>query len=73
MLDYDADGSHDLIGECHSSLAALRTLLASPHPTLDLVNPKKAGRAGYHNSGVLAVRELSVHPRPSFLQYIAGG
>lgn len=73
MFDYDADGSHDLIGECRSSLGQLKALAGSAAQGLDLVNPKKTGRPGYQRSGVLSVREVSVRPRPSFLQYLAGG
>ena len=50
----------------------LKTLAASPSPTLDLVNPKKSGQKGYYHSGVLSVREATVNARPSFLQYITG-
>lgn len=73
VLDYESSGAHKLIGECQTSLAALRALAASPAPNLDILNPKKAGRPGYRHSGVLAVREVTVRPRPSFLQYISGG
>ncbi|GAB4817389.1 hypothetical protein N2152v2_004435 [Parachlorella kessleri] len=73
VLDYESNGAHQFIGACDSSLQQLKTLAASPSPTLDLVNPKKSGQKGYHHSGVLSVREATVNARPSFLQYITGG
>ena len=72
VLDYENSGSHRLLGECQTSLDQLVSRAASPSPTLELVNPKKSGRKGYQNSGVLVVRTAAVKPRPSFLQYITG-
>lgn len=73
VFDYESSGAHQLIGQHQSSLSELRALAATPSPTLDLVNPGKAGKAGYRHSGQLLVREVAVISRPSFLQYITGG
>ncbi|KAL4428006.1 hypothetical protein ABPG75_002095 [Micractinium tetrahymenae] len=72
VFDHNASGSHDLIGACQASLAALQDAAAAGRG-LALVNPKKAGKPGYVNSGTLLVRHASVVPRPSFLDYITGG
>ncbi|KAL4445388.1 hypothetical protein ABPG77_011213 [Micractinium sp. CCAP 211/92] len=71
VFDHDASGSHDLIGSCQASLAVLQEAAAAGR-ALPLVNPKKAGKPGYANSGTLLVRHASVVPRPSFLDYITG-
>ncbi len=52
VFDHDASGSHDLIGSCQASLAVLQEAAAAGR-ALPLVNPKKAGKPGYANSGEL--------------------
>ena len=50
--DWDADGSHDLIGEFFTSLSELRP--GQGKLTWDLINQKKAAKKkGYKNSGVI--------------------
>ena len=73
VLDYERDGDHAFIGECQTSLAQLKQLAATQSQTLELINPKKMGQRGYRHSGGLTVREATITPRPSFLQYIKGG
>ncbi|EFN58110.1 hypothetical protein CHLNCDRAFT_30221, partial [Chlorella variabilis] len=68
VFDHDIDGSHDLIGRCEASLHQLKAAAAQGHGLL-LINPKKQGMS----SGTLLVKDITVTPRPSFLEYISGG
>eukprot|EP00887_Chlorella_sp_A99_P002975 scaffold24.g2975.t1 len=72
VYDAESNGKHDLIGEAHASLHELQAASAE-NRGLPVVNPKRTGRPGYTSSGTLVVRGLKVVPRPSFLDYVAGG
>jgi len=50
VYDHDSSGSHDLIGTCQASLAALQQA-AQQGQGLPLLHPKKAGKPGYVSSG----------------------
>ena len=72
VFDSDPSGSHELIGRCEASLQQLQAAAAAGQG-LPLVSPKKQGKPGYANSGVLLVKSVTVTLRPSFLEYIQGG
>ena len=70
--DWNISGSHNLIGETETSLAALMNL--QPGTEIPLVNPKKRSRRKrYKNSGVLVLQSRLLEERPTFLDYIQGG
>lgn len=70
--DWDDDGSHDLIGECYTSLKQL--LQDSSTKKYPLINPKKKSKKkSYKNSGELIVQGVSVHTEKTFLDYITDG
>jgi len=73
VWDWDAASAHDLIGvtaplSVNALLAAATTKAGFP-----LVEPAKAGKRGYTDSGQLVVAGTAVIRVPSFLEYIAGG
>ena len=73
-LDWDRDGSHDLIGVVSTTLDDL-TKRAQSGERLALVNAAKRTKVGpsYVNSGLLRSMSVVVTPQPSFLDYISGG
>ncbi len=73
-FDWDKDGSHELIGNCRTSLDDLVQRSQSGE-RLQLVNPTKRSRVGptYTNSGLLRAVNVTVTPQPSFLDFITGG
>eukprot|EP00002_Diphylleia_rotans_P021696 TRINITY_DN422_c0_g1_i5.p1 TRINITY_DN422_c0_g1~~TRINITY_DN422_c0_g1_i5.p1 ORF type:complete len:530 (-),score=103.06 TRINITY_DN422_c0_g1_i5:324-1913(-) len=66
--DHDEHSAHDLIGECEVPAGEL----TKPR-SFDLVNPKKAGKSGYKNSGVIVLDSSKQVIEPTFLDYIVGG
>jgi len=59
VYDYDADGTHDFIGECHTTLREI----VSADPTFLLINKKLQQQGGYKNSGVAGVvRQCATQP-----------
>jgi len=51
VFDWDADGTHDLIGQ---RMTTLQELIA-PNAQMPIIDPKKEGHLGYKNSGTLKV------------------
>lgn len=68
VFDWDKDGGHDLIGTFKTTIAEMRV-----KKEFDIIEPKKAGKKGYKNSGVLAIREMSEFRQPTFLEFVTGG
>jgi len=69
--DWDKHSAPDQIGQVETTM---RQLMQLPAPAeLPLINPKKSGKRGYKNSGVLVFRQASVVQVPTFLDYIRGG
>ena len=68
--DWDRDGSHDLIGEFTTTLGEL---LSEKLITWDLINPHKASKKKYKNSGTISISSVKVFEKHSFLDYILGG
>jgi len=54
VLDWDANGAHDLIGRTTASLRELQVM-----KEVSLTNPKRAGTPLYHNSGILLVQKIA--------------
>jgi hypothetical protein len=52
VFDSDGGGSHELIGQCETSLQQMQAAAAQGQG-LPLVNPKKRGQHGYLSSGAL--------------------
>ncbi|XP_073930749.1 RNA-binding protein 12 isoform X5 [Castor canadensis] len=68
--DYDSDGSHDLIGTFHTSLAQLQTVPAE----FECIHPEKQQKKkSYKNSGTICVKICQVETEYSFLDYVMGG
>lgn len=71
--DWDSDGSHDLIGEFTTNLAALLQA-PSKNTVFEVINPKlKAKKRNYKHSGQLMVMTCKAEVVPSFLDYLYGG
>lgn len=69
--DHRSNGSHKLIGSCHTSL---RMLSQNNERHLPLVNAaKQRSNRSYTNSGMLEVLSIDVTEELSFLDYIRGG
>ncbi|XP_077026208.1 copine-1 isoform X2 [Tamandua tetradactyla] len=69
-LDYDSDGSHDLIGMFHASLAQLQAVPAK----FECIHPEKQQKKkNYKNSGTVCVKICQVETEYSFLDYVMGG
>nr|XP_048287544.1 copine-1 isoform X2 [Myodes glareolus]XP_048287545.1 copine-1 isoform X2 [Myodes glareolus]XP_048287546.1 copine-1 isoform X2 [Myodes glareolus]XP_048287547.1 copine-1 isoform X2 [Myodes glareolus]XP_048287548.1 copine-1 isoform X2 [Myodes glareolus]XP_048287549.1 copine-1 isoform X2 [Myodes glareolus] len=68
--DYDSDGSHDLIGTFHTTLAQLQAVPAE----FECVHPEKQQKKkSYKNSGIVYVKTCRVETEYSFLDYVMGG
>lgn len=68
--DYDSDGSHDLIGTFHTSLAQLQAAPAE----FECIHPEKQQKKkSYKNSGTIRVKICQVETEYSFLDYVMGG
>jgi len=73
-FDWDKHGQHDLIGSTETTVGHLAQLATEFSPVqLPLINPKKAGKRGYKNSGTLVFKGFTVAAIPTFLDYIRGG
>ncbi|XP_037666816.1 RNA-binding protein 12 isoform X2 [Choloepus didactylus] len=69
-LDYDSDGSHDLIGTFQASLAQLQAVPAK----FECIHPEKQQKKkSYKNSGTICVKICQVETEYSFLDYVMGG
>jgi hypothetical protein len=67
-FDYDKTSKDDLIGNALTSLRAL-----SEGRPVELSNPKKVGKKGYQNSGLIHPVRCQITQVPSFLDFIVGG
>lgn len=68
--DYDSDGSHDLIGTFHTTLAQLQAVPAE----FECIHPEKQKKKkSYKNSGIVCVKTCRVETEYSFLDYVMGG
>ncbi|KAM7327018.1 hypothetical protein ACRRTK_013385 [Alexandromys fortis] len=68
--DYDSDGSHDLIGTFHTTLAQLQAVPAE----FECIHPEKQQKKkSYKNSGIVYVKTCRVETEYSFLDYVMGG
>ncbi|RYE82987.1 MAG: hypothetical protein EOO65_04645 [Methanosarcinales archaeon] len=72
VFDWDSDGSHDLIGECALTVKQLLDSVVS-RSAFAVINPKKASKKSYTNSGTLSVVSATIFHVPTFLEYIQGG
>ncbi|RYE84492.1 MAG: hypothetical protein EOO65_02175 [Methanosarcinales archaeon] len=72
VFDWDSDGTHDLIGEFSTTAHDLIQSYTS-RTAFAIINPKKASKKSYTNSGTLQVTEASLYVVPTFLEYIKGG
>ncbi|XP_078492602.1 copine-3 isoform X1 [Ciona intestinalis] len=69
--DWDSDGSHDLIGECFTTLSELQD---NSNKEFFCINPKKkAKKSKYKNSGSIFIMSCKLERRFSFLDFIFGG
>ncbi|XP_060567238.1 copine-3-like [Ruditapes philippinarum] len=71
VLDWDSDGSHDLIGGFTVSLQDLQSSIGKEFPVIN--EHKKAKKKKYENSGYVILDAITVKRVPSFLEYIYGG
>ena len=74
--DWDADGSHDLIGHSTTTLGELQS--SQNNASWDLINPKKVpggkkAKKGYKNSGVLHMTSFALEQDHTFIDYLVGG
>jgi hypothetical protein len=69
--DYDSNGSHELIGSCETSVKEL--IQQGSGMQWSCVNPKKASKKGYQNSGVIILTLCEASKDATFLDYIAAG
>ena len=62
-------GDHDLIGECHCTVAELKV-----GKTMDLINEKAKKKKGskYKNSGELMVIKFDCIPKFEFIEFVQG-
>ncbi|XP_041833351.1 copine-8 [Melanotaenia boesemani] len=73
VYDWDRDGSHDFIGEFHTSYREL-SRGQSQFNVYEVVNPKKKGKKKkYLNSGTVTLLSFLVDIEVTFLDYIKGG
>jgi len=71
--DWDKHGDHDHIGVVETTMNQLLQLASQGPVDLPFINPKKAGKRGYKNSGSLFFRQVNLIQVPSFLDFIRGG
>ncbi|XP_035285222.1 copine-3-like [Anguilla anguilla] len=72
--DFDADGSHELIGSFETDLIQLQQASWASPAEFECVNStKKEKKKSYTNSGIVSVRLCQVVKDYSFLDYIMGG
>lgn len=75
VWDFDSNGAHDLVGEVHTSLAALKAAAAAPaaQRSLELaVPPGKKGGAAAAPAPKLLIRQLMVREGPTPSQQLCG-
>jgi hypothetical protein len=62
-----------VIGSVTTSLKDMQERAEKGSSPLALVNPKKAGKKGYSNSGQLIIKKANVVRVPTFLDFVGGG
>jgi len=72
-FDYDKHSSPDHIGMAETTMRQLMQQAAMGPVEMNLVNPKKAGKRSYKNSGTLIFKQALVQQVPTFLDYLRGG
>jgi len=71
--DWDKHSSPDHIGQAETTMRQLMQLASQGPAELPLINPKKSGKRGYKNSGILVFKQANVVQVPTFLDFIRGG
>jgi hypothetical protein len=74
VWDWNKSEAHELIGTVASPFT-LEDLIDAPETgaTFPLVDPKRVGKKGYANSGVLGVKLAEPYNAPPTSEYLAGG
>ncbi|XP_053308893.1 copine-1-like isoform X2 [Spea bombifrons] len=72
-IDYDSDGSHDLIGAFETNLSQLQKAGGGTPVEFECINPKKKQKKSYKNSGVVRFKSCKIDVEYSFLDYVMGG
>lgn len=70
--DWNSNGSHDLIGEFSCTLRQLQKGPCSEN-VFECINPSKASKKGYKNSGTVTLLSCTVREQATFLDYIQRG
>lgn len=70
--DHRSNGSHKLIGTCHTSLRALTTT-SEVQPPMIIVNEKRKKHTNQEAAGVLKVDKINLVEEVTFLDYIRNG
>jgi hypothetical protein len=70
IFDWDADGSHDSMGEVHTSVNGLLNSRGQP---FNVIEQDKKSKKGYVNSGTLSCLNATVIPKPTLLDFVKGG
>jgi len=71
--DWDKHSSPDHIGLAETTMRQLMQMIQQGPVELPLMNPKKAGKRSYKNSGILVIKQATVVQVPTFLDYLRGG
>ena len=67
-MDWESNGSHQLIGVVYTSLQELTERTKTAFPLVNAARKQKKGRK-YINSGVLHLERIEVYKVPTFLEY----
>ncbi|KAN0030974.1 hypothetical protein ACTA71_003946 [Dictyostelium dimigraforme] len=70
FMDWDKIGEHDLIGRFTTNADSI---LRGQIQEYEIINPKKVGKSGYSNSGVIKFYIARIQGEPTFLDYLHGG
>ncbi|EAL73297.1 phospholipid-binding protein [Dictyostelium discoideum AX4] len=70
FMDWDKIGDHDLIGRFTTNTD---TILRGGALEFEIINPKKVGKSGYKNSGIIKFYIARIQGDPTFLDYLHGG
>ena len=70
LYDHFTSGNHKPLGSFEFSL---KKITEEGQKEFEIINPKKAKRKGYRNSGTIAISSVQMFKEYTFLDYIAGG
>ncbi|CAM9698823.1 unnamed protein product [Chrysoparadoxa australica] len=70
VFSWQKDGDHEYIGSASVSISDMQS---RTHYSVHITKPSKKSSMGLKNKGELVVRGISLVPKPSFFDYIAGG